>query len=571
MIFFVIDGANRADVSPVTDLTAFRETYPRFGDTRLVAWNEVYPTGAGADPYAALRAAVQAAAHSDAACREVADALALRYGLDSMVTGPAWWVDVVTETLENWANPRIGNISANWDAPAVRPAGPASYGLSWDGCDFLDAATKAAIQHLDATLGAPRRSARDQVRICFHVIDLARAFVGELAAYVPKQIEKVHALDLCASAALEADLVGLLTVLRDLPASIPASFSFRQTEYCRYYLADVLGALEESPPGTQAAILEALWDTAIGRPPDPLPDRYAECDRVWTLLPPVVRATVLLNDIRKTLLAASGREFRLSATRAVQGGPVYGFDAPSESIPLRIAAGQRGRSGWRYVEHWTRDERHPATRSARRMLAPTWAGPSGHVAKNVDFYRMYLGNAYPGTGDRAIPAGLFALWRLYYDRRYSPTHTLVEVCEGTTYNADLSGVRRSLADVGAHDAADVYGLWAGALVHPAALRMTSSRGRYRGRVSEATRPVVDGAALLEMSHRRYYVDAPGAQDHEARAAAVATAVDERRTALTEAGYVVPRWSHESDPASTGTSAAPFRPPAAPGGRRRRRP
>jgi hypothetical protein len=309
------------------------------------------------------------------------------------------------------------------------------------------------------------------------------------------------------------------------------------------------------------------------RPLASVPDGYDRYLEIWHKLPPVIRSAVLVNDIRKTLLASAGQEFNLRATH-LKRGDVYGFGEPSGTIPLTIEAAQRFRSGWRFVEHWTRDERHPATCSARRLLTPTWAGPSGHVAKNLAFYRMFLPpGAYPASADTSIAAALFAVWRLYYDRRYSPTHTLVETCEGTTYNTDLTRVdlvRRRVSQDGNHDHDDAFSLFGEALLTVAPTRIASRGAHFTGAAIPPIHPLIDGVTVLELMRRRAFLGAATANTAEERLAAVDAAIDARRTALTQAGYVVPRWSHELDPTATGTAVTNFAPPDAPAGRRRRR-
>lgn len=575
MIFFVIDDAARNDFRNVTDPRRLTPTLPRYQATRLVAWNEVYPLDSGADPYRGLRDAVFAAAAVDPLCTAMVARSVELYGLDPTATGPSWWTTVVKDTLDYWAHPRIGNISANWAAPARRPAVDPPYQPGedpWAACTFLDAATKRAIFTLDDELPLPKRSARDQVRICFNIVELARAVHGELTSFAPKRMEKLLAFELCQSAALEADLVELLSRARARD-DVGASYDFMAgSEYGKYYFASVLSRSAE-----HGAVFSALWDGAIGRgAPAAPPDGYDAFEEIWTKLPPVIRLAILVNDLRKARPVELGRRFTTSMTHVV-AGDTYGFGPAAPDLPLTVSNQQRAGTGWRFVENWTRDERHHATRSARTLLTPTWAGPSGHAAKNLSHYRTSLGSAYPERADMAIPAALFALWRVYYDRRYSPAHTLVETCEGTTYvdeGGRLSRVRRSFAEaatVAPPLPTDGYGMFEHARFKlpppPRTIRNPLARP-----APGTTYQLLDGVRVLELLRRREFdgTSGPGTSGPAAREQAVEALqdkIDAQRSQLATAGYVVPRWSHELDADVTGVAVTSFRPPANTGRRR----
>jgi hypothetical protein len=80
---------------------------------------------------------------------------------------------------------------------------------------------------------------------------------------------------------------------------------------------------------------------------------------------------------------------------------------------------------------WNRDEAHDATVTYRYNLCPLWAGASGHTGGGIQFWKFVLGKAFPPEGSVVICSGLFSLWRLYYDRRISGAHTLVETLESS--------------------------------------------------------------------------------------------------------------------------------------------
>lgn len=569
MIFFVIDDNRRDDVGGITDPEAFEAAFPALSAPRLIAWNEVFPEGDPVDVAGTLGAAIWAAAEHDSECQAVLAACRTTYGLDPAAPGPSELETAVTETLGYWAHPRIGNVSADWNEPPVRPLGRDSVDSRWASTTFLDERSVNAIRRLDTALRRPRRSARDQVRICHHIIDLARAFIGEMTTWAPKRAEKALALELCLSAGLKADLVELLSVLDDSFRVWAADASLAATEYCRYYLGGVLGPDDGRTVEEELAMLRALWHHAIDRPVTRTP-LFDQVLPSWSTLPPVIRCAILVNDLRRLLVDSSGSSGTLSGTRRIGDEAMYGFGPHSGPIPLRIRDARKNHSGWRFVDRWTRDERHPATLSARRLLTPTWAGPSGHVAKNRDFYRARLEADCPDSVDHSIPAALFALWRLYYDRRYSPSHTLVESCEGTTGIGDLGRIRRPLPVRGAADDDDPYALFRRNTLPVELRRMSSPTARRNARRPGDPARFVDGFAILELTRRRYGGTGEGATMDAATSIALGAKVDEWRGRVTAAGYTVPRWSHEVSSGATGFRVTAFRPPDAPRGRRRTR-
>ena len=86
---------------------------------------------------------------------------------------------------------------------------------------------------------------------------------------------------------------------------------------------------------------------------------------------------------------------------------------------------------WKYAWSWNRDEYAVPTKTYRHFLCPLWAGASGHTGGALMFWAATIGKELVGPQKAAVTAGLFTVWRLYYDKRISANHTLAETFEGT--------------------------------------------------------------------------------------------------------------------------------------------
>ncbi len=540
----------------------------------IAAWNEVYPLAEGDDPLANLRNAVRDAIREDPECQRVLAAGAQAYGVD---LDAAPWDGILRSTLHFWAHPRIGNISATWPNPPTRRV-EEFHASNWATCSFLDDTTKAAVLALDHRMGDLEKASKDQARLCHNIIDLARALLGEVTSHVGRMLERRFAFELSTSAGLHRALGALIDSLlnSDRMTMLPRNIDFdRQTEYLRYYLLQNKSELDAVGAAARYGILESLLESAL----PPLPGggtRVSETSRQALLadqaaplvqdivgqferLPPVVRCAILANDLRK-VFGLGAPPLAVASLRSVGDGPLLRAGAEAQGAPVRLDSPEaratlRGTGAWKYSANFARDERDVAVQTYRRALCPLWAGPSGHVAKAIHFWREQLGNAFPIGGEATLCAGLFTFWRLYYDKRYSPTHTLAETCDGSFVDSEVK--QHFAADGLDGTADDPFELWQRAstqLPYHSTRRRTVGatapmgpryRGRHEGRAigrTAAKRTVVNGIALHRALRDRYYDG--GGPDHAARRDALTTGIEAEVVRLRLAEYDVIRWSHE---------------------------
>ena len=142
----------------------------------------------------------------------------------------------------------------------------------------------------------------------------------------------------------------------------------------------------------------------------------------------------------------------LGAKLPLDGGidPAYEI-GPSADIVLKVLNVKD--SKWRFAWSWNRDEYAISTKTYRHFLCPLWAGPSGHTAGAMMFCAKSIG--VPGkqalleselsAAQRAtVATGFFTFWRLYFDKRISPCHTLAETFEATCLPFAKNNVQLSL-------------------------------------------------------------------------------------------------------------------------------
>jgi len=171
-------------------------------------------------------------------------------------------------------------------------------------------------------------------------------------------------------------------------------------------------------------------------------DLATRCKIAWLRLPPVIRCATLLNEYRVAWNKTSGRNEENERTSMCV--PDLGktlLDAKGTIPPLTYQVKDSADS--RHIPHlttrkadftwsWNRDEYADATITYRVYLCPLWAGASGHTAGGIQFWlHSLLPPDFGDDGAIVVAASLFVLWRLYYDRRITGNHTLVETFEST--------------------------------------------------------------------------------------------------------------------------------------------
>jgi hypothetical protein len=355
--------------------------------------------------------------------------------------------------------------------PAARPTRP-----NWDKCTALTDATKAAIAAIEPQFEKLDQAARDQVRIVRSDTELARALISEISCSATKRLEKILALKLCRSRTLYDALApmirGFVAPKGELDQVFAEAAPSSKLQYIPYYFRDLATPLVNSaplrlyffralsatmgiPPGTaaDAAVKKALSVLpTTGVSPANQTLVATAIGSVWLKLPPPIRCAILLNDLKtnwygsqrsKTSPIINSSRVTLSLGDAILANPgspgqattTVTITESATTFPPDFVDKTFG-----FAFSWSRDEEAYSTWSYRALLCPLWGGPSGHVISAFAFWERFGGTL---SDPAAISLSLFALWRLYYDKRISAVHTLVESIEQTwTYVFDRSGQRR---------------------------------------------------------------------------------------------------------------------------------
>ncbi|WP_044562967.1 hypothetical protein [Azospirillum sp. B4] len=439
MIFFVLPADQRTNFDLIR--IPFGPPTRREDGYAIVSWNEVY------DTWEAMLAATLEAAKQDLICLSYVSKFQELYGIDILADGNAL-TGKMKATFFYWAHPMVGNLV---QSPRVRPLDPSfQYVENWTKSDFLDESSKKAVAGLLWKMPRLDKASRDQCRICYDIIELARAFIGEMTSICGRKLEKILALKICLSAEFLDSQRRMLATVTEWPKKKTIEEYVKQRgvaalEYGRYYLPkDASDSHSPDRITGQAALnlLRAMIDSALGRGDMDLSGSgiaseslSARCAYAWRRLPPVIRCVCLMNDLRKLGIVEKEPSERvamvspdIAAMTEVQRG--------ERAYRVQRAAGKSHVPRFRNVGRdltwsWNRDEWHDATITYRYNLCPLWAGASGHTVGGIAFWQAQMGADFPKFGKVVICAGLFALWRLYYDRRISGAHTMVETLEAS--------------------------------------------------------------------------------------------------------------------------------------------
>lgn len=578
MIFFILLKTARQgkDYGEIL-IHSVPEKYPNVkGDEYIViAWNEVFPLK-GEGGIEGLLDEIIKAARADPVCVDLRKQSIEQFGLDPFLddagTGNNLTLEetkkIVFNTLRDWAHPMVGNLA---NSPQIRPSTKESQYISnWSGCQFLDDRSKTAIQELFEKMPLMVRASRDQVRICYTIVDLARAFIGEVTSYVSRQLEEIMALRLCKSVTLHGSQVDMLVTFAEIHGAVFKSiiqkskrFKWSHFEYSYYYMPpevqkltrmELLGLVDVLIEG---ATLGELKAEKLGG--EPSTDGYNElvvkCKKIWRTIPYTVRCAILMNDIRKMWVSNSAyvkenHQIDLKTANPVKYSMGFtllpgqdGFQELCEIVPAadqshvpKFRLPSRARTGWELAWSWNRHERHPATIAYRHFLCPLWAGPSGHTGGGLQFWFAALGERVPQKCSQVITSGLFTLWRLYYDKRISGFHTMAE-----TYEASCN--QNVIGDIGKKQFAPKKDI----PTDFSNVQDDMDLLKFAGVVSENSpiprkQSFVNPIRLLLVLKAKYYDATPGT--HTKKLNELGRLVIQAKDSLTEKGYKVLQWTDE---------------------------
>ncbi|AGC45096.1 hypothetical protein MYSTI_03790 [Myxococcus stipitatus DSM 14675] len=401
------------------------------------------------------------------------------WGVDFKIQGEEFVTKEVqahyVKLLKVWLSPLSGSIGIS-DRRAHRATvdGPdGQYEQVWKKL-ALDKKALGDLEALDFFKGMNVAGRRDRSQIYRNVTEAARALVGEVTSWPSRSIEKLAVLSLLRSKALvdyqQQMLQAAAQALSD-SSRTPAP-RFKQWEYLPYYLRGK--PLERTDEDTaRPLVLGALYDalgeamTKEGSDERKLIDDFKLFNkgdeyRRWRLLPPVVRNQVLISDLPRIMFDGKLEsehwriQFKESALKTLSDKSVGigGWDVKMKQHPAAVPhePGHGPRDLFPFASGWSRNELCPNVISSRLMLAPLYAGTSGH---NQGRILAWLELAKREKSLDAIPLGLVisagysVLWRLYYDKRVSGFHTMFETFQGTyvdTTVRDLRGLPRPAED-----------------------------------------------------------------------------------------------------------------------------
>ncbi|QSQ15922.1 hypothetical protein [Myxococcus landrumensis] len=420
-----------------------------------------------ADPMDFGRRLLRVAA-ADRVCRALLSRATTTWGVDFSIRDDAFVTADVqkhyVKQLKIWLSPLSGNLGSR---DAHRDTVDAQYARLWSTYG-LSQATLRLLAASDFFKELNVAGRRDRIQIYRNVVEAARALVGEVTSWPSRTIEKIAVLSLLRSPGLAAHQLQMLEVVATAFRTNTLVPDHTKWEYLPYYLrgapletvaADVAG------PRVLGAIHDALDDSAATRASV---DRAAVNTfkglaagaeyRRWRMLPPVVRYQVLISDLARILPGGKqeSRHWRVEFGAArLDGLPDnlggYGGWAAGMTEHASATPHNPGKA-FPFAAGWTRNELCPNVVSSRLMLAPLYAGTSGHNQGRILAWRALvptlpaLANIPLGL---VISAGYSVLWRLYYDKRVSGFHTLFETFQGThvdTTVRNLGGVPRPPED-----------------------------------------------------------------------------------------------------------------------------
>ncbi len=554
MIFFIINK-DKKSVKDFSSITASSpKVHPKVENIQLISWNEVtdYST------IGQFQSAVITEAKKDFVCRDMRDRALSFYGIDPFLEqcggnnlSLATMSEIVNKTFFQWVHPMIGNIGCS---PQIRPElFVFQYLENWDQCPAIDETTKAKIRELYVTLGPIPRSSRDQVRICYSITEVARAIIGEITTNAARRIDKIFALEICKSEHLgdfQTKLV--MRYLNKNYEPLKAGFKSKEkqgfscTDYLKYYFPYVIQpAMIINDFEPQWYLYEQLLKNATDNnyvvtskyvPDDKTRPIITQCVADWAKLPRQMRCTILINSFRRfNDKPVTGKKQSMGSTK-FGVLPDQPFEQPYGIVP---AAGydhvpQIAFKEKKMTWSWNRDEYYPSTIIYRHYLLSLWGGPSGHGTGNVQFIYTKIDNMTP-VDTCAILTGLFAFWRLYYDKRISVVHTLAETMESSLF---LSGIDVPKIKTGP---LQYFPFSFNALLDVS--KITDAFDLVDGTMQHC-KTYIDPIYLMWCLRKKYYALEKFQGNHQKAYENLQTQIDALRGELTNKGLTVPLWSKE---------------------------
>jgi|GEM_PF-2795288 len=478
MMIFLRNNADPNDAAittanPTVLLANYVGTYPKLGNAhRVVPWYSIDD-----DPQVFGRRLLTVAA-ADPVCRALIARATTVWGLDFSLHAGAFVTEAVQKQylklLKVWLSPLSGNLGSR---DAHRSTVDEQYARLWQR-HGLNQGTLRALAALPFFSELNVAGRRDRIQIYRNVTEAARALVGEVTSWPSRSIEKITVLSLLRSkglAALQLQMLDAVAAEVDAPTA-----TLTMWEYLPYYLRGI--PLEKSGPGETLTALDVAT-RVLGALHDCLNDAPATrahanqqhiADfqgldggkeyRRWRMLPPVARYQVMISDLARILPGGKAHSPHIRAefdhgtlgglpgNVAGCGGWPVTMRVHQSATPHDPGYGRPADNPFPFAPGWSRNEFCPNVVSSRLMLAPLYAGTSGHNQGRIMAW-LALVPTVPALANiplgLVISAGYSVLWRLYYDKRVSGFHTMFETFQGSHADntvRDLSAIPRLAGD-----------------------------------------------------------------------------------------------------------------------------
>ena len=144
---------------------------------------------------------------------------------------------------------------------------------------------------------------------------------------------------------------------------------------------------------------------------------------------------------------------------------------------------------------------------------------------------------------------MFAFWRLYYDRRLSPYHTLAETFEGTNQSGLINpylGLDETENFIKQAPSATTIGFKASpSLINEDAFNYLGGSIRLGGIFKGGRSWMINPVFLIRSLRDIFYSDINGqVPDHESSFQQLSITIDKLRSELAAEGFFIPRFSYE---------------------------
>lgn len=431
------------------------------------------------------------------------------------------------------------------------------------------------------------QAGRDQMRLVSNIVELARMFIGEVTTNPTRRLERILALGLCQSTKLQNQGAALLrlaldtsngktSVITKITNTLQASGNGpvgAKFQYLRYFYADADTLRINQAVYILERLMKSLVDQADGYTytlTSTYNDRgdqlWNKVNTAWQKLPKTIQLAIMFNDIRNILkqtnppgdlkygsysydfsqiydaLASDNGENKsiaVTQTRPI-ANPPKDFLADGSAGGTKVALKQ-----FKNFWSWNRNEYRSAIETYRYFLMPMWAGPSGHMTGMLKMWNSFIigEENFPNDGWATMCSCLFAFWRIYYDRRLSSAHTLVEAYEAMTNeftmgcanpggSLSIEFIDKTVAD----NLNDLYDVLDTALVYPP---------RNEPAPDDLV-TLVHPIKLMEQLRQRYYVKTQdeASINHSTSYAALQTEINRLRDTLVTGDIFLPQFSKE---------------------------